>query len=295
MVSEEVRQKAASALHALEEGNCVRALAITDQVLAAGGDEASLRCLRANALLRMNRAREALEEAQVAVRLEPENATCHLAVGWAAWEAERWGVAQQALESAVRWSDRAAWALIEYARFMACCRGPRPAWKAARQAVEADPDSAVAWATLALAQYRMHRHQEAEQSISRALKIDPNDLLAQSVTMALLEAKGETSKAAAVAQLMRDVPEGKRLAESFDMRQRERAAVARLYERDESSVSGLLGEGRTSRRRRRAMRICLVLVPLLMAGSAAPAGPPIALLALLCFGVVSWRLWRYVE
>ena len=290
MVPHDIQQQAAHALDELQAGRCAHALAITDQILATGADDAPLRCLRANALLRMGQAHEALEEAQAAVRLGPRNAACHLALGWAAWEAERWPTAKKALEAAVRWSNRDAIILIEYARFMACCGGPRPAWHAAREAVDANQESAAAWATLALAQYRRHRRQEAEASIARALKLDPNDLLAQSLMMTFFEAKGETAKAAALVRLMRDTPGGDRLAASFHERQRERHALQQLALSERTRHASLK---RQPRPRRRLMKLCLVLIPPLMATAAAPAGIFASLVALITFSYVCWRLWPY--
>jgi len=292
MVTEDVRRQSSEAIQQLEAGNYVNSLAITDRVLAAGADNASLRCLRANALLRMGQPHESIAEARSAVELGPQNPTCHLALAWAAWEAENWKLAQESLEAAVRWSDRDPQVLTEYARFMACCRGPRLAWRAAREAVAANPESSAAWAALALAQHRMHRYGDAEESIARALKLDPNDLLTQSLTMSLLEAKGETGKAAALAQLMRDMPGGEQLAETFQQRQRERAAVEQLLGRQQVQRQ-LIGE--TDRRRGLKLRICLLIIPPLMAAAVAPIGAPAALTALAISSIFSWRMWPYVE
>ena len=55
---------------------------------------------------------------------------------------------------------------------------------------------------LGLAQFRLHRRQEAEVSLTRALQLDPNDPYAQSVMAMLLQDQRQDSKAVALAVLL---------------------------------------------------------------------------------------------
>ena len=49
---------------------------------------------------------------------------------------------------------------------------------ATRRAIDADESSSTAWAALGLVQYRLHRHQEAGESLHRALQLDPTNKFA---------------------------------------------------------------------------------------------------------------------
>ena len=81
-------------------------------------------------------------------------------------------------------------------------RGPKPAEQAAQEAVEADAESSTAWAALGLAQFRLHRREEAEASLRRALQLNPNDIYAQSAMVALLQDRHDDGKAEALAGLL---------------------------------------------------------------------------------------------
>ena len=175
------------ALAALHQGDDVRAVAIADQMTAAAPDHPAVRAIRAQALLGSDSPEDALAEARRAVDLDPKNAFARLLLGLAAWRAERLSLAQRSLEEALELSGRKPAFLAQYAWFMATKRGPRLAEEAAREAVEADEKSSIAWAALGLAEYRLHRRREAEADLRRALKLDPNDIYAQSAMVVLLQ------------------------------------------------------------------------------------------------------------
>lgn len=150
---------------------------------------------------------ERLAEAERAAELVPHDERAHLMLGRCAWQLGRLTQAQLALESAVRLSDRDPAVLAEYAAFMAQERGPRPAAIAARKAVDADTESPLAWAALALAQYRLHQRTDAETSVRTALRHGPTNGLAQALMVTLLRERGEDAQAAALVDVMQDDPE----------------------------------------------------------------------------------------
>ena len=66
--------------------------------------------------------------------------------------------------------------------------------------------SSIAWAALGLAEYRLHRRREAEADLRRALKLDPNDIYAQSAMVVLLQEQRQDDRAEALADLLAENP-----------------------------------------------------------------------------------------
>jgi Tfp pilus assembly protein PilF len=194
------------ALAAISRGDDVRAVAITDQLATELPDDALVRATRAQALLSGADAEAAFDEARRAVELDAQNALAQLLLGLAAWRTERLGLAQQSLVEAVRLSGRSARYLTQYAWFMAQERGPRLAEAAAREAIAADASSSTAWAALGLAKHRLHNNVEAEASLRQALRLDPNDIYAQSAMVVLLQHQRHDEQAVALSKLLEESP-----------------------------------------------------------------------------------------
>jgi len=196
------------ALEALAREDDLRALALADQLAAERPDAPVVRALRAQVLLRredFDSAEEALHEARRAVELAPNDPLAHWLAATAAWRVGRIGPAQESFEEAVALSGRAPRLMADYAWFMAQQRGPRPAEQAARAAIDADPSNSTAWAALGMAQYRLHQYREAERSLCEALRLDPNDIYAQSAMAVLLQQTGRDDQAVAITRLLEDV------------------------------------------------------------------------------------------
>ena len=214
---------AEEATAASEGGDHVRALALADQLVSVRPNHFAVRLIRTRVLRAMGNAGEAFAEAQRSAELAPglPEVRWHLAI--AAWDVGKLGLAQQSFERAVALSRRDPALLAEYAWFMASVRGPRLAEKAAREAIDADPESATAWAALGAAQFRIHQVEEARTSLKRALELDPNSTAAQFAMVALLEAKKEDAKAGALASVMQDRPGAEDVAKAIrrDIRLRE--------------------------------------------------------------------------
>ncbi len=217
----------AEALEALRRREFDQAVRFADQVLAEDPDHAEARLVRARGLLGLGTGLEAFHEARRAVACAPENPRAHNLLGLAAWRTERLSLAQEHLEKAVELSARRPGMLVDYAWFMANARGPRLALEAARQAIEADPESSTAWAALGLAQLRHHERSEAEQSLVRALKLDPTDPYAQEVMARLLQEQRQDTKAVALASVLQDTPGTEEIVESI-RREAKKRQVARL-------------------------------------------------------------------
>jgi len=227
----EIKELTEEALWALRDGDNVRAVAVADQLIAAAADNPVARAIRAQALLKSGAGEDALEEAQRAVELDPNSQHAHTILGIAAWRSARLTLAQQSLERALELSGRKPGLLVDYAWFMASERGPRLAEEAAQEAVLAAGTSSTAWAALGLAQFRLHRREEAEASLRRALELDPNDPYAQSAMATLLQEKREDKKAVALARLLEDIPGTEEFVESILGEAKRRQVARKLVER----------------------------------------------------------------
>ena len=200
----EIRDLIDQAVAALNAGDYVRAVGIGDQLASVAPDRAVVSAIRAQALLGSDAPDESFDEARRAVELAPRDHHAHQLLAMAAWRTERLRVAQEAFQRAIALSGRRPALLSEYAWFMATERGPKLGEQAAREAVEADPESATAWAALGLAQFRLHRRNDAESSLQQALRLNPNDIYAQSAMVTLLQDQHEDGKAEALAGLLEE-------------------------------------------------------------------------------------------
>ena len=189
---------------ALNRGGHVRALAITDQLVAHAPDDPAAHAIRARVLLYGDAGEEALSESRRAAELAPEDDRIQLFLGLAAWRCERLTLAQESLERAVKLSGGDRGMLVDYAWFMAVERGPRLAEDAALKAVAANEKSSTAWAALGLVQFRLHERDEAQKNLDRALKLDPTDPYAQAVMIALLHDRSDDFKAKALVDLLEE-------------------------------------------------------------------------------------------
>ncbi len=197
-------QLTAQARDALEKGDHVRALAITDQLVALAPEEPAACAFRAKVLLHADAGEEALSESRRAAELAPNDDRVHLFLGLAAWRCDRLTLAQQSLEKAIELSGGNPGILVDYAWFMAVERGSRLAEDAALEAVAANETSSTAWAALGLAQLRLRERRPAEESLNRALKLDPGDPYAQSVMISLLRDQNKNVKAEAMLSLLEE-------------------------------------------------------------------------------------------
>ena len=191
---------------ALDGGDHVRALSISDQLVALAPDDPAACAIRARVLLHADAGEEALSESRRAADLAPQDARVHLIMGLAAWRCERLTLAQQSLERAIELSGRNPGILVDYAWFMAVERGPRLAEDAALEAVAANQTSSTAWAALGLVQFRLHHREGAKESLDRALELDPTDPYAQSVMISFFHDRSENDKAEAMRGLLEGTP-----------------------------------------------------------------------------------------
>jgi Tfp pilus assembly protein PilF len=219
------------ALEALQRGDYVRTVALTDQLVAIDADQPHVRALRARALLYADAGEEALAEARRAVDLDPDDDQVHLILGLAAWRCGRLHLAQQSLENAIRRSGGKPGMLADYAWFMASERGPRLAEDAALEAVGMNDKSSTAWAALGLAQFRLRRRRDAEASLTRALELDPNDPYAQSVMANLLHDRHDDGQALALTRLLEDTPGTEELVGRLRREAKQRQVAKMLVER----------------------------------------------------------------
>ena len=232
MDQRQIEQLIEEALDELRCGNHVGALALTDQLVVAAGEDPAVRVIRAEALLRADAGLEALDEARLAAELDPDNPHAQTVLGLSAWRAGRLALAQESLERAVELSGRKPGVMADYAWFMASERGPRLAEQAANEAVVANHKSSTAWAALGLAQFRLHRRLAAGASLKRALELDPNDPYAQSVMVKLLHEQRDDANAAALAELLEETPGTRELVEEVRKEAKRRQIEKKLIERE---------------------------------------------------------------
>jgi len=219
------------AFAALRDGDYVRALAVGDQLVAARPQHAVARAIRAQALLGADSPDESLQEASRAVALAPADEHAHRLLALAAWRTGRLTLAQESFRRAIERSGRRAAMLVDYAWFMANERGPKLAEPAAREAVAADAGSSTAWAALGLTQFRLHRREEAEASLRRALELDPNDIYAQSAMVTLLQDRRDHRSAEALVGLLQDHAGTEELVASVRDEAKQRRIAGMLMER----------------------------------------------------------------
>ena len=232
MDQSQIRKLTEEALQALRDGENVRAVGLADQLITAAPDDPVIRAIRAQALLKSDAGEDAMDEARRAVELDPQSEHAHTILGIAAWRAARLTLAQKSLERAIELSGRRPGLLVDYAWFMASERGPRPALEAATEAVRTCGNSSTAWAALGLAQFRLHRRDEAEASLQRALELDPNDPYAQSAMVSLLQDKRDDKRAVALAHLLEETPGTEQIVAEVRHEAKRRQVAKKLVERD---------------------------------------------------------------
>ena len=219
------------ALEALERGDVVRAIAITDQLASEAPDDPLIHLVRARALLAGGDPDEALLAARTAVKLDPASSKAHSLLGVAAWRLERLTLAQQSFETAIRNSQEQTGPLIDFAWFMASERGPRLAEDASLEAVAAAGQSSTAWAALGLSQLRLHRRDDAEESLRRALELDPNDPYAQYAMTRLLQDRRDNTNAVHLASILQETPGTQSIVEQIQIEAKQRQIARKLVER----------------------------------------------------------------
>ena len=231
MDESEIHDLIDQAFTALNGGDYVRALALGDQIVAARPRRAVAHAIRAQALLRADSPGESLKEARRAADLAPDDEHAHRLLAMAAWRSERLALAQESYERAIKLSGRRPEILSDYAWFMVNQRGPKLAEAAAREAVEADAQSSTAWAALGLAQFRLRCRTEAEESLRRALTLNPNDIYAQSAMIAVLQDRRDDRGAEALAHLLQEHAGTEEFVASIRDEARERRIARMLMER----------------------------------------------------------------
>jgi len=206
------------AVAAIRQGNRMRALALLDQLATKYPSRASIHALRADALKSFGEFAKAHDEARIAVGLDPNTIPGHQVLADTAWDLGHLLEAQHAYERILELEVDAAMlaeAHTKYAMFMAYERAPRLAIKAARNAIDLNPQDADAWAALGMAQFRNRKNDEAERSVNEAIKLNPQSLHSYWVLANMYKWLGKDDQAQALAKLMADLPMGKGMAEDI--------------------------------------------------------------------------------
>ena len=276
------------AFAALRDGDYVRAVAIGDQLTAAAPANTTARAIRAQALLGANAPEESFTEARHAVDLDPKDEYAHRLLALTAWRNGRLSLAQESFQQAIKLSGRKPALLSEYAWFMASERGPKLGEQAAKDAVEADAESSTAWAALGLARHRLHRRQEAETDLQRALQLDPSDIYAQSAMVAILQEQRDDAKAKALASMLEEHVGAEDLAASVrdDAKQRQ---IARMLLERKVDLEDLVSEPR------RYYWVWILGAATLLAMLLSIVSPLYAPVIIVLAIVLLLALWRWYE
>ena len=150
----------------------------------------------------------------------------------------------------------------------------------------ANETSSTAWAALGLVEFRLHRREQAEESLRRALALNPGDVYAQSAMAALLQDQGKDTEAEQFAARMADTPGTEQLVESIREEARQRKLEQLLIQRDIVSDPTV---GLWPRR----LAIWLVLISSLIAGIYLvlnPHGPGIVIILFIFPLLLFWCL-----
>ncbi len=239
-----IRDMIDEAIDALNAGDYVRAVGLGDQLASIAPDRAVISAIRAQALLGTDAPDESFAEANRAVELAPHDHHARQLLAMAAWRTGRLRVAQDSFQRAIELSGNAPALLAEYAWFMATERGPKLGEDAAREAVDADPQSATAWAALGLAQFRLHRRDDAAKSLAEALRLNPNDIYAQSAMISLLQDQHQDGKAEALARLLEEHAGTEEMVAAVRREAKQRRVSQMLVER-KADPSGAVSEPRS--------------------------------------------------
>ncbi|GAB6167029.1 hypothetical protein JCM19992_30290 [Thermostilla marina] len=271
------------AVSAWNDGVPARALALSDQLVAAGWDTTELHALRAECLLALDQPQEAFDEAKRVVDDSPNDLGAQWLYAVAAWRNRRLMWAQEAFEKAIELSQHDPRLWLEYAHFMVVERGPKLALAAAEKAVKLNPDSPMAWVVMGKARHRMHDRNGAREAYAEALRLDPNFVPAQLEMAALLESSGEIDKALALTELAEGHREAEPVIEAIRKSAKRKQIGRLLVERGLIKTEPDRGAMRVRRQVFWGVVSCAVLAALVLAvwGEAPGAAAIIAVIVLV--------------
>lgn len=186
---------------AINERNYPQAHALIDQLTRNQPASARLVHLRAVTFLEERNPDRALEEAELAIELDPNYPPTYEIMGTAAWMLGQKMKAQQTYEKGLELSSEAATTILpQYAMFLAIERWTGLATKVINQATEQYPDEPSIWVANAWLNIRSVKFKEAHEMIDRALALNPFHEHALHLKIFLLRKAGETDQADRIAE-----------------------------------------------------------------------------------------------
>jgi Tfp pilus assembly protein PilF len=264
MKPEDVEKLAKRAFEAFMAEKHVLGLALTDQLIEAVPTNATFRCWQVYGLLDGGQPQEAVEAARRAVQVAPGAFETHLVLAQSLWTCDNPNEAQREFEQAISLSRGHPYVLSEYASFLAIDRDAADAHRVAEEAIKANPNSADAWAALGVAQYRLQRIPEAKSSLRRSLELNPASNRAALAMQAVLSEVARRKGAAALRDMIKDIPEaGQLAAELCRQVQRREEAWSEAAEDEAETVS----RRPNSARLRRAWYIAIAVLLALATGA----------------------------
>ena len=117
---------------------------------------------------------QALQSAQSAMALAPDDSTAHAYLAWAKQGAHHFDEAKELGLRAVELDNDDATAQMALADILVSMYEVDSAFEHAQSAVRLDPESAAGWATLGSIAFQMHEWEKAGEAYERALELEPD-------------------------------------------------------------------------------------------------------------------------
>jgi tetratricopeptide (TPR) repeat protein len=117
---------------------------------------------------------QALQSAQSAMALAPDDSTAHAYLAWAKQGAHHFDEAKELGLRAVELDNDDATAQMALADILVSMYEVDSAFEHAQSAVSLDPESAAGWATLGSIAFQMHEWEKAGEAYERALELEPD-------------------------------------------------------------------------------------------------------------------------
>jgi tetratricopeptide (TPR) repeat protein len=221
-------------LEAIGRNQYVPALAMVEQLLAAQPQQARYLHWQSLCLLGLDNPAGALDAARQAVAADPQLAQAYLPLAWSARRLGRRQEAHDAFELALTLTHRDPAVLVEYADFLAAERAPTVAEPVARQAVAAAPSAPAGWRALGWTLMRLHKLDEAEACLRKALELAPGDAGSM---ICLAQLLNQTARPAEARDLARMLGWDPALADVAEELHRDSARRLRILARPDERVT----------------------------------------------------------
>lgn len=152
-----------------------RSLREVEYAIVLAPDHSDFHAFRSDVLFALNRKKESLGAAREAVRLDPESAAAHWALGRSAWGVKDWHVAEREVEEVLRLAPEWSMAHALAGLVAAGRRRPKQAEAHLTDALALDPNNPLLLNDLATIQPWFKPQTKAVHLLEEAARLDPSD------------------------------------------------------------------------------------------------------------------------